>query len=179
MILFWMSALPPGIFVKRKLVQLLWGIEGWGACYDWAGLHNLWQPGSEKVEGEWENEEGMEREWGNGEIFTLYIFIGPESDHWECLSVTHWLTDSLPFSKLDWCDSGVWRCLLQTQGCYCCWCWWWGLCWQFSLLQIWKLRFVQKSKLLFRLWALWSSFWSWSSGEILKLKFGQYFAADV
>ena len=25
----------------------------------------------------------------------LFIFIGPESDHWECLSVTHSLTDSL------------------------------------------------------------------------------------
>ena len=25
----------------------------------------------------------------------------------------------------------------------------------------------------------WSKFWSWSSGEILKLQFGQYFAADV
>ena len=28
------------------------------------------------------------------------VFVGPESDHWECLSVTHSLTDSLPFSKL-------------------------------------------------------------------------------
>ena len=27
-------------------------------------------------------------------------FIGPESDHWQCLSVTHWLTHSLPFSGL-------------------------------------------------------------------------------
>ena len=26
---------------------------------------------------------------------------------------------------------------------------------------------------------VWSGVWSWSSGEILKLKFGQYFAADV
>ena len=26
---------------------------------------------------------------------------------------------------------------------------------------------------------VWSRFWSWSSGEILKLKFGRYFAADV
>ena len=26
---------------------------------------------------------------------------------------------------------------------------------------------------------VWSRFWSWSSGKILKLKFGQYFAADV
>ena len=26
---------------------------------------------------------------------------------------------------------------------------------------------------------VWSRFWSWSSCEILKLKFGQYFAADV
>ena len=34
-------------------------------------------------------------------------------------------------------------------------------------------------KLLFRLWAFWSIFWSWNSSEILELKFGQYFAADV
>ena len=26
--------------------------------------------------------------------------------------VTHWLPNSLLFSKLDWCDPGVWRCLL-------------------------------------------------------------------
>ena len=32
---------------------------------------------------------------------------------------------------------------------------------------------------LFRLWALWSRFWSWSSGEILKLEFGQYLVANV
>ena len=48
-----------------------------------------------------------------------------------------------------------------------------------SLLQIWKLRFGHKAYFLFRLWALWSRFWSSSSGEILKLKFGQYFAADA
>ena len=43
-------------------------------------------------------------------------------------SLTNWL---LPFSKLDWCDPGVWRCQLKTcWGCFCCWCWWWGSCWQ-------------------------------------------------
>ena len=49
-----------------------------------------------------------------------------------------------------------------------------------SLLQIWKLRFSYKVKLLFRLWAQ-------GLVKILKLKFrqnlrlefGQYFAADV
>ena len=61
----------------------------------------------------------------------ILIFIGPESDHWLCLSVTNSLTHSLLFSKLDWCDPGVWRCQLKTcWGCYCCWCWWWGTCWQ-------------------------------------------------
>ena len=55
-------------------------------------------------------------------IFALRptLFIGPESDHWLCLSLTHWLTDSLthwlPFSKLDWCDPGMWRWQLKT-----CW----------------------------------------------------------
>ena len=46
-------------------------------------------------------------------------------------SLTNWLTHSLLFSRLDWCDPSVWRCLLKTcWGWYCCWCWWWGSCWQ-------------------------------------------------
>ena len=49
--------------------------------------------------------------------------------------VSNWLpnllTDWLLFSKLYWCDPGMWRCLLKTcRGCYCCWCWWWESCWQ-------------------------------------------------
>ena len=33
-------------------------------------------------------------------LLTIYftVFIEPESDHWECLSLTHSLTDSLPNS---------------------------------------------------------------------------------
>ena len=59
------------------------------------------------------------------------IFIGPESDHWLCLSLTHSLTHSVTFSKLYWCDPGVRSCQLKTYwGCYCCWRWWWGSCWQ-------------------------------------------------
>ena len=67
----------------------------------------------------------------------LQIFIGPESDHWECLSVTHWL----PFSKLDWCDSGMWRWQLKTcWSCYCCWGWWWETCrQQFGAVRRWTL----------------------------------------
>ena len=41
------------------------------------------------------------------ECFLFYFFIGPESDHWLCLSVTDLLThctDSLTFGKLDSCD---------------------------------------------------------------------------
>ena len=42
-------------------------------------------------------------------IVNVSIFIGPESDHWLCLSLTHWLTDSLTdsllFSKLDACEN--------------------------------------------------------------------------
>ena len=41
-----------------------------------------------------------------------------------------------------------------------------------NLLQIWKLRFGQKAKLLFRLWAQ-------GLVKILKLEFVQHFAADV
>ena len=59
----------------------------------------------------------MKREYDS--LFTPsknIVFIGPESDHWECLSLTHWLTNSLLFSKLDWCDPGVWRC--QRKNCW-------------------------------------------------------------
>ena len=41
----------------------------------------------------------------------ISIIIGPLSDHWLFLSLTHsltdWLSDSLPFSKLYWCDPGM------------------------------------------------------------------------
>ena len=100
------------------------------------------------------------------------VFIGPESDHCLPLSLTHWLTNWLLFSKLDWCDPGMWRChtkLVEVVtvadaddenrvGN--------------SLLQIWKLRFGHKAKLLFRLWAQ-------DLAKILKLNFRQDFAADV
>ena len=62
-------------------------------------------------------------------IFCCALFIGPESDHWQCLSLTHWFTHSfthsLLFSKLDWCD--VWLVKRPTQNLLrlsCCWCWW-------------------------------------------------------
>ena len=49
-----------------------------------------------------------------------------------------------------------------------------------SLLQIWKLRFGHKAKLLFRLSAQgFVNILKFSSGKIFKLEFGQYFAADV
>ena len=50
-------------------------------------------------------------------------------------------------------------------------------------MQVWKLRFGHKIKFLSRIpdfeHTVWSRFWSWSSGQILKLKFSQYFAADL
>ena len=52
-----------------------------------------------------------------------------------------------------------------------------------SLVQIWKVKFGHKVKFLSRLWAqgfkVWSRFWSWCWGKILKLKFGHYFATDA
>ena len=32
--------------------------------------------------------------------YSCILFIGPESDHWQCLSVTHSLTDSLTDRRL-------------------------------------------------------------------------------
>ena len=64
--------------------------------------------------------------------FSILVFIiGPESDHWQCLSVTHSLTNSVTFRKLvevvtvaDVRDEDRVRN---------------------SLLQIWKLRFGHKA----------------------------------
>ena len=57
--------------------------------------------------------------------------IGYSCHSLQLTHLTHWLTHWLPFSKLNWCDPGVWRCLLKTcWSCYCCWCKWWGSCWQ-------------------------------------------------
>ena len=112
-----------------------------------------------------------------------YIIIGPESDHWLCLSLTNWLTDWLTHSCLVnlidvtlTCEDAnselvdvVTVADVDAQKRV-----------EDSLLQIWRLKFGHKIKFLSRLWAfiVWSRFWSWSSGEILKLKFSQYFAAD-
>ena len=79
------------------------------------------------------------------------ILIGPESEHWQCLSMDDWLTHSLPFSRLHWFDPGVW-------GCYCCWYWWCGSCWQQFVAGL----GIDAADVLLRLW-------SWILIEIVKL----------
>ena len=116
----------------------------------------------------------------------FFISIGPECDHWQCLSLTdsltHWLTHSLtPVKKLDWCDPGVWRCQLKT-------------CWGLLLLLMLMMRIVLATVwCILGSWSLvikpnfcsdfehkvCSRFWCWSSGKIFKLEFGHYFASDI
>ena len=80
----------------------------------------------------------------------MYFFIGPESDHWECLSVTNSLTDSCLVNLIDVtlaCEDDNSKLVEVVTvadvsdedrvGN--------------NLWQIWKLRFGQKAKLLFRL----------------------------
>ena len=80
-----------------------------------------------------------------------FIFIGPESDHWECLSVTNSLTDSLTHCCLVnlidvplVCED-VYSKLVEVV----------NIDYEDrvgnSMLQIWKLRFGHKAELLFRL----------------------------
>ena len=109
--------------------------------------------------------------------FFLHLLSDPSPIiGYACYSLTH----SLLFSKLYWCD--VWLVKMPTQNLrllllpllmmriviatVCCRFGSWGL--------IIKLNFCSdfEHKIL-------SRFWNWSSGEILKLKFAQYFAADV
>ena len=93
--------------------------------------------------------------------FQAFFFIRPESDHWLCLSLTHSLTDSLTDSCLVnlidvtlACEDAYSKLIeavtiadVSDEDCV-----------GDSLLQIWKLRFGHKAKLLFRLWALCSRF---------------------
>ena len=80
----------------------------------------------------------------------IQLFIGPESDHLLCLSLTHSLTDSLPFSKFDVtlaCEEAYSKLVeivtvadVDAEDHV-----------GNSLLQIWELTFGPKSKLLFTL----------------------------
>ena len=91
------------------------------------------------------------------------------------------LTDSLLFSEFDWCDPGVWRCQFKTR-------------WRCFVADVADEDRVGNSFFCrFGSWSLviklnfcldfnhkvWSIFWSWCSGKIFKLEFGQYFAAEV
>ena len=83
-----------------------------------------------------------------------FIFIGPESDHWECLSVTpsltHSLTDSCLVNLIDLtlaCEDNYSKLVkvvtvadVDNEDCV-----------GNNLLQICKLRFGQKARRLFRL----------------------------
>ena len=107
------------------------------------------------------------------------IFIGPESDHWECLSLTHSLTHSCLVNLIDVtlaCEDAYSKLVEVVTvadvydedhvGN--------------SLLQIWKLRFGHKAKLLLRLGAQGLvKILKLKFRQIFKLEFGQYFAADV
>ena len=90
----------------------------------------------------------------NSQICFDIFFIGPESDHWECLSLTHSLTDSLTDSCLVnlidvtlACEDGNSKLIevvtvvdvddeKRVDN---------------SLVQIWKVKFGHKVKFLFRL----------------------------
>ena len=109
----------------------------------------------------------------------LVLIIGPESDHWECLSVTNWLTNCCLVNLIDVAlacedaNSKLVRLLLLvmlrlrnmlTTVCY-----------RFG-----RWSFGHKIKFFSRLWAQdWSRFWRLTAGKILKLEFVQHFAADV
>ena len=103
-------------------------------------------------------------------IFCPYVFIGPESDHWECLSVTHWLTNSLTDSLTDSCLVNLIDVTLACEDATL------KLVEVLTvahvddekrvdniLLQIWKVKCGHKVDFLFRLWA--------QGFKILKLMF--------
>ena len=96
-------------------------------------LHLLLAPQGEELA--WESPQGFPEQrafidcWSGGQYWYWGCFYRTRVRSLVML-VTNSLPPSLLFSKLDWCDPGVWRCPLQARGCYCCCCWWWGLCCQ-------------------------------------------------
>ena len=103
-------------------------------------------------------------------IIISAIFIGPESDHWECLSVTESLTNSLLFSKIHWCEDDNSKLVevvtvthvddeKRADN---------------SLVQIWKVKFGHIVKFLFTLITTFQGL-----VKILKLKFCHYYAIEA
>ena len=98
----------------------------------------------------------------------LFIGLGPASDHCLPLSLTHSLTHSVLFSKLDRCDPG--KVKMPTQ----------NLLRLFLLLMLMMRIMLATVCYRFGSWRLvlklnfcsdfehkgWSRFWSWSSGKI-------------
>ena len=111
-------------------------------------------------------------------IQIVLLIIGAESGHWLCLSLTplltRWLTDCHLVNLID-VTLACERWQLKTcWSCYCCRCWWWGSCWQHFVADLEAEVWSQNTKLNFCSdfdHKVWSRFWHWSTGEILKLKF--------
>ena len=127
-------------------------------------------------------------------IDMAYIFIRHEPDHWLCLSLTDWLTHSrlvyLVYVTLACEDaySKLVEVVTVTDVDY-------ENRFGNSLLQIWKLKFGHKAKLLFRLSAqglvrslklkfrgdfeavIWSVYCCWCLVEVTKLNLGQDYEA--
>ena len=110
----------------------------------------------------------------------MSIFIGPESDHCLPLSLTDWLTDSLTHSCLvnfidvalacEDANSKLVDVVIVADD---------DLVGN-NLLQIWKLRFGQKAKLLFRIWAQGLiKILKFNFRQGLQLQLGQFFSAGV
>ena len=86
--------------------------------------------------------------------------------------LTHWLTNCCLADLIDEILAFEDTNSKLVEVVYCCWYW---TCWQqFVANLVIKLNFCSDFE-----HKVWSRFWSWSSGKILKLEFVQHFAADV
>ena len=110
----------------------------------------------------------------NKSVSMTFIFIGPESDHWQCLSVTDWLTHSCLVNLIDLtleCEDVNSKLVevvtvadVDAED------------YVGNSLLIWDLSFGHKAKLLFRLWAQGLvKILKLKLRQDLKLEFGQFF----
>ena len=55
--------------------------------------------------------------WGSRCLVSFQDYFYPTQVRSLTTLATHWLSDSLLLSRLDWCDSGLWRSHLKTSWC--------------------------------------------------------------
>ena len=116
-------------FMRNKHQHLQWKLVAWFVWFlFWLSrhlflfFHICWQVGSDHLTQFLSSTHMLQLCRGTLDSVTVSLFVFYRTRVRSLVMlVSDWLTHSLLFSKLDWCDPGVWRYQLKTCWyCYCC-----------------------------------------------------------